>query len=120
MGDLPSAVLDHLPTPTAGDARNSGSRPETAHSGVSLTDVMVRGKSLPTPNASESTRMSGRSKNAQGGPNLTESVLPSTSSTTTTTTTSRSGSATGGYLHPRFTEAMMGFPPGWTDLDEDD
>jgi len=26
----------------------------------------------------------------------------------------------GGSLHPRFVEWMMGFPPGWTDLDDDD
>jgi hypothetical protein len=26
----------------------------------------------------------------------------------------------GGTLHPRFVEWMMGFPLGWTDLDDDD
>jgi len=25
-----------------------------------------------------------------------------------------------GSLHPQFVEWMMGFPPGWTDLDDDD
>jgi DNA (cytosine-5)-methyltransferase 1 len=46
---LPSAVHRLLPTPTAGDSRASGNRPNP--SDVSLTDAMVRGRGrlLPTP-----------------------------------------------------------------------
>lgn len=34
---------------------------------------------------------------------------------------SRAGTEeTGGTLHPRFVEWMMGFPPGWTDTHGDD
>lgn len=49
MGSLPNAIKKMLPTPTAGDAKASGSRRKagsSAHAGVSLTDVVIHGQEL--------------------------------------------------------------------------
>jgi hypothetical protein len=95
------------PTPTAGDARASGSRntaTSNAHPGVSLTDAVRQdggtGRMWPTPasrdyrypNASPYSARSGGTKGEQ---------LPN---------------AVGGALNPTWIEWLMGFPLGWTDL----
>jgi hypothetical protein len=49
VGSLPNAISKLLPTPTAGDAKASGSRRKegsNAHAGVSLTDVVIHGQEL--------------------------------------------------------------------------
>lgn len=74
------------PTPTAGDARASGSRNtpgSAAHAGVSLSDMVTTGDSL------------GRQDR-------------------TTPTAGPDGSPRA-VLNPCFVEALQGFPAGWTD-----
>lgn len=95
-------------TPTAGDAKASGSRnspSSAAHQGVSLTDQVKTGDSggrrafpIPTARDSKGSDQPGR----QGGPSLPA------------LTTSRPGDPFPTKLNPRFVEWMMGFPPGWT------
>ncbi len=61
---------------------------------------------LPTLNARDWKGPPGKGSRARGG---RKSSLPSALSC-----------SAGGTLHPRFAEFFMGFPIGWTDLDEDD
>ena len=90
-----------IPTPTAGDAKSSGSRNtpgSRAHAGVSLTDFVRddggRGR-WPTPTASEHKyRLSGDSQQSK--------CLNALS---------------GGALNPKWVEWLMGWPLGWTALD---
>jgi hypothetical protein len=98
-----------LPTPTATDAK--GSRNATAtrkpgsthHSGTTLTDALLLGL-LPTPTATDA-------KNA---------TLPPSQAARDSVPGHLLRTGVVGSLHPRFVEWMMGFPPGWTDLDDDD
>lgn len=95
-----------LPTPTAGDASASGSRntaTSKAHPALSLTDWARgdggEGRLLPTPQAQDFRNCADYSDGSRGkSPQLRHL-----------------GS---GRLNPRFVEWMMGYPPGWTDLDE--
>ena len=90
-----------LPTPTAGDAKQSGSWTSVdndAHDGTSLTDAVLRGKLLPTP-VTDTHRGRPR-KNSKQGHNLETA----------------SGITKGLCLSPRFVEAMMMLPRGWTAL----
>lgn len=95
-----------IPTPTAGDASASGSRntaTSKAHPGLSLTDWAKgdggTGRLLPTPQAQDFRNCADYSDGSRGkSPQLRHL-----------------GS---GRLNPRFVEWMMGYPPGWTDLDE--
>lgn len=78
------------PTPTAGDAKASGSglaEGSSANPGVSLTDVVVHGRSL---------------RDGQHGPRIPDA-----------------DQAGGRHLSPRFVEWMMGLPLGWTDPDSE-
>lgn len=60
---------------------------------------------LPTPTAHLVKEGAHPAEFTLHSPTLTASVL---------------GPSSGGSLHPRFVEWMMGFPLGWTDLDDDD
>jgi hypothetical protein len=101
-----------LPTPTArlGDPKRGMPSPTTAATRWAqrkrnLDDAVML---LPTPTATLATK-GGRvtpRKGREGG-TLSEAL-----------TLVPAGAA--GTLHPRFVEHMMGFPPGWTDLDDDD
>ena len=103
-----------LPTPTAGDARASGSRntpSSKAHSGVSLTDWARGdaggGRLLPTPRASEWKGV---------GPIGSRSHLHRLSRGYLDATVQELTGASG-RLSPRFVEWMMGYPPDWTTPD---
>jgi hypothetical protein len=121
-----------LPTPTASDHQNRGRRAHDGKRGTSLTDT-VRGGLLPTPTAAD----------ANGSRNATSGRRPGSQHNTGTTLTDAlwlgmlptprardwkgdgkdclpSSLGVGGSLHPRFVEWMQGFPPGWTELDDDD
>ena len=91
-----------IPTPTAGDAKSSGSRNvegSRAHAGVSLTDFVRddggRGR-WPTPTAQDAANNGSTSQLARQMPPLNAVV--------------------GGALNPRWVEWLMGWPLGWTDL----
>lgn len=93
-----------IPTPTAGDAKASGSRntaTSNANFGLSLTD-WARGDSgagrlLPTPQESDFRNCADYSDGSRGhSPQLRH--------------------LGNGQLRPRFVEWMMNYPPGWTDL----
>jgi hypothetical protein len=61
---------------------------------------------LPTPTAHIDNEIGSPAEGERNQPTLTWTVL--------------SSRGAGGSLHPQFVEWMMGFPPGWTDLDDDD
>lgn len=139
-----AAWVTYLPTPTASDANASGSRvgnPQTkAHPGVSLTDVMVRGKRLPTPTTNDAKNAilppSQMNRDSLAGSILRGELLPTPTSASATQGPGHAQSAEGSqnlvttgslsdrggsrYLHPLFVEWMQGFPPQWTDLAGDD
>jgi hypothetical protein len=133
--------MGRLPTPVATDA--NGARNATSNrklgakfsTGTTLTDALWLGM-LPTPTATDATH-GGRvtERKARNGGNLVEAVsmrllptptahlaketgAPSESSRNSPTLGMATGA--GGSLHPQFVEWMMGFPKGWTDLDDDD
>ena len=94
--DLATAVAKRIPTPTAGDAKSSGSRNlpgSKAHAGISLTDY-VR---LPTPTARDwkSGKVSAATHAKNSRP-LSEQI--------------------GGQLNPTWVEWLMGWPLGFTVL----
>lgn len=99
------ARREMIPTPTASDANGAGSRntaTSKAHPGLSLNDWARgdggTGRLLPTPQAQDHRNCADYSDGSRGhSPQLRHL-----------------GS---GRLNPRFVEWMMGFPPGWTDLD---
>jgi len=126
-----------IPTPTAGDAKSSGSRNlegSKAHAGVSLTDYVRFGNSntprrmLPTPTATLASH-GGRitpSKAREGGM-LTEAISARTFFPTPQAHDHRSGNGfdpsgrghspqlrhlTGGLLNPAWVLWLMGFPDG--------
>lgn len=87
------------PTPTAGDAKSSGSRNlegSGAHAGTSLTDAVRpdRAKAWPTPTARDSRSGTGTGTERGHAPCLPELV--------------------GGNLNPAWVELLMGLPPGWS------
>lgn len=100
------------------DAIGSGSAgyptTETRNAGTTLTDAAVR-KLWATPTArdwkdgayaeaSDGTKGAGEGTARAGGMSLTTASLPAPA-----------GSPSGMVLNPRFVEAMMGLPDGWTD-----
>lgn len=99
-GENGSGSSPTCPTPTAGDAKSSGSRNtpgSRAHAGMSLTDFVRddggRGR-WPTPTASEHKyRLAGDTQQSK--------CLNALS---------------GGALNPEWVEWLMGWPLGWTDL----
>lgn len=112
-----------LPTPTASDATGSGSRntpTSKAHPGISLTDWALgdggKGRRLlPTPDASgHKYRLKG---NSQQSKSLQALALTGRLSRGYLDATMQERSGATGRLNPRFVEWMMGFPPGWTEVD---
>jgi hypothetical protein len=101
--DLATAVARTIPTPTAGDAKSSGSRNtenSKANPGLSLTDFVRQdggaGRQVATPDAN---CWKGGNRKAQ----ITDpsyGILPTT-----------------GQLNPTWVEWLMGFPTGWTDCE---
>jgi hypothetical protein len=104
------------PTPTAGDAKASGSRNlegSKAHAGVSLTDAVLYGGSTsarakappmwPTPTASPY----GSRNNGDPHDGRTEYATKGAPSLDTM------ARVEGGILNAAWVEALMGFPPGW-------
>ncbi len=96
-----------LPTPTAGDSKQSGSRNtpgSKANAGVSLTDAVRgdggRGRMIPTPSSND---WKGSAKPGQRRRQLTDPAMGVIE--------------TGGKLNPTWVEWLMGFPIGWTELD---
>jgi hypothetical protein len=83
----------YLPTPRASDADKGGRGDLLA---VVRTGMPSGRKHWPTPTASDGMGGPG-SQGRQGGENLR--------------------TAAGGALNPTFVEWLMGFPPGWTDLE---
>lgn len=103
-----------LPTPTAGDAKQSGSRnteQSKAHPGISLTDWSRqdggRGRQLPTPRASE-WKGTGPLGSKSHSHRFLRGYLDATMQEHTGAT---------GRLNPRFVEAMMGLPIGFTECE---
>ncbi len=87
------------PTPTVADSRSTRNatvrnRESEGHPGTTLTDAV---EMWPTPTSSDGTGGPG-SSGRDGGPNLR--------------------TATGGQLNPMWVEWLMGFPAGWTDLED--
>jgi hypothetical protein len=107
-GLLPTRV----PTPTAGDARGSGSRNlpgSKAHPGVSLTDYVKSGTST-TPRTWATPSVS----DALGGPMNPQDRLDQGQQLNLKEQVWMGGG--GGSLNPTWVEWLMGFPLGWTDL----
>lgn len=99
---LEEAVFEaEWPTPTATDAKGAGSALYSTesgrHSGTTLTDAVVR-LEWPTPTASD------YGSNQGGAAGRSGPARPSLSATAR------------GPLNPAWIEALMGFPPGWTDV----
>lgn len=114
-GETGSSSSGSWPTPTAGDARSSGSRNtpgSAAHPGTSLTDAVREDGGTgrlpssarageptslwPTP-ASADSHNGGLGQKREGGASLPAAV--------------------GAPLNPEWVEALMGFPQGYTALD---
>ena len=123
-----------LPTPTAGDAKASGSRntpTSKAHRGTSLTDA-VRGDGgtgrWPTPHANCWTGPGwsgpGRGRNLQTAvqfptPAARDHRYPNKVPHKIRRRNLKGEqlpNAIGGPLNPRWVEWLMGYPDGWTDL----
>jgi hypothetical protein len=120
-----------IPTPTAGDAKSSGSRQaqgSQAHPGISLTDYVRqdggRGRMYPTPTADAATERT--SKYAQGGTSLSLAVRMYPTPTCNdaknnggqgqmSRNTQQLNVVAGGALNPEWVEWLMGWPLGWTD-----
>lgn len=101
---LPDAVR-RWPTPTRGDAESSARHTTTtgkSHDGTTLTDAV---RMWPTPTASDY----GSSNN--GDPGDGRGAFATAGKASLSTMARRSG----GHLNPRWVEALMGFPDGWTD-----
>jgi len=134
--------LPTIPTPTAGDAKSSGSRNTAnskANAGTSLTDWAKQdgGKGrmiLPTPSASQygtsqnGTRADGSTFKQAGKPSLwtmaKKGILPTPSARDFKSGKGRKENGhtpqlpevMGGMLNPDFVQSyLMGFPDGWLD-----
>lgn len=106
-----------LPTPVADDCvdRAKGkwnSRGEPKLSGMACTGL------LPTPTASLPTN--GGLLPTPQARDWKDGTDPKTHGRHSDSLPTVVNRGVGGSLHPRFVEWMMGFPPGWTDLDDDD
>ena len=108
-----AAQYGMIPTPTAGDAKSSGSRNlpgSSAHAGVSLTDFVKHGNSStprssrpewPTPAARDYKHPNKTDK--EGGDHRGD-----------TKSGKQLPNAVGGALNPNFVEWLMGWPRDWT------
>jgi hypothetical protein len=101
-----------LPTPTAADSVGSrnrtSSRPPDSkhHDGITLTDAVWMGM-LPTPRSTDGEKGGPNQRGSKGDMALPMAVLH----------IDQTGSAGPMRLNPSFVEAMMGYPPGWTEID---
>lgn len=137
-GENGSGSSPTCPTPTAGDAKSSGSRNtpgSRAHAGVSLTDFVRddggRGR-WPTPNARDHKGSPGAACMERGGrqSSLPAAVAQEARRVWPTPTASEHkyrlagdtqqskclNALSGGALNPEWVEWLMGWPLGWTDL----
>jgi DNA (cytosine-5)-methyltransferase 1 len=103
-----------LPTPTHGDAKASGSRNTSqskAHQGVSLTDWLNQdggeGRMLPTPRSTDGAKGGPNQRGSKGDMALPMAVLH----------IDPTGSDGPMRLNPLFVAWMMGYPPGWLDVE---
>lgn len=113
-----------MPTPTAGDAKASGSAGYSTdsgrHSGVTLTDAVVR---FPTPRASDADRGACPSEANRNSPSLVVAALFPTPRTkgldggsgARAKLEEMGASGLRGQLNPTWVEWLMGWPLGWTD-----
>jgi hypothetical protein len=120
------------PTPTAGDAKSSGSRntpQSSANFGVSLTDAVRQdggtGRLLPTPCAADAEHRgrgdlyarlnnSGRQKFPTPSANDHKGSTKAGQRRRQLTDPSMGAIPAGGALNPTWVEWLMGFPLGWT------
>lgn len=119
-----------LPTPTArlGDARGLPSirlATERLKTRSNLDDaVVVMVGRLPTPTANTSTYHNSHRTKIETLHGLAATGMLPTPRARDWKGDGKdclpSALGVGGSLHPQFVEWMMGFPPGWTDLDGDD
>jgi len=108
-GNLIEAISARMfPTPTAGDAKSSGSRnteASNAHARISLTDYVRSdggtGRMVPTPAARDWRHPNAKTYQERGGGTKGEQ-LPN---------------FVGGSLNPTWVEWLMGWPIGWTALE---
>jgi hypothetical protein len=104
--NLMAQVIERFPTPTAGDAKASGSAGYSTesgrHSGTTLTDAVVR-RRWPTPKTPTGGGQVERSTPDGGIRKLEDAVSAELGRPT-------------GALNPTWVEWLMGFPAGWTDL----
>lgn len=115
-----------LPTPTAGDAKASGSAGYSTssgrHSGVTLTDAVVR---FPTPRASDAKRGACPSEASRNSPSLVVAAMFPTPRTkgldggasARARLEEMGASGLRGQLNPTWVEWLMGWPLGWTDCE---
>jgi hypothetical protein len=105
--NLMAQIMERIPTPTAGDAKSSGSRntPESkAHPGVSLTDYVREDGGTgrwPTPTARD---------HKDTGDSVSLGTVPVNGLLGRAVEPSK----TNGSLNPTWVEWLMGFPLGWT------
>lgn len=113
----PTAETEYglLPTPTASDIRNSQPsstpvltkngtiRHQNKQGGQSFMRLSQVVKLLPTPTATDWRHGSPSHKNREGSPNLRDSMAEM---------------AGASRLNPYFVEEMMGYPIGWTELED--
>lgn len=100
------------PTPTSTDAKQSGATSAlwdrntstTRHEGRTLTDAVVR-EPARTPCATISYSQNNGTRDGERE-----------YATKGTLTLVGGAAKEGGYLNPRWDEALMGFPPGWCSL----
>jgi len=134
--EIGSLSSGRWPTPTAGDARGSGSRNtenSKAHAGISLTDAVRgdggKGRTWPTPRASDADR-GGRGELLHcvktGTPRGAGKQWPTHTASDWKGSSkpgqrrgqlSEARTIVGGKLNPAWVEWLMGFPIGWTDCD---
>jgi hypothetical protein len=93
-----------FPTPNVRDWKGPPGAGTIARGGRQ-SSLPARSGTLPTPTAHLAKEYASPAEFTLNTPTLTASVL---------------GPSSGGSLHPRFVEWMMGFPLGFTDLDGDD
>jgi len=124
-----------IPTPTAGDAKSSGSRnteESSAHPGLSLTDFvrgdLGEGRMWPTPQARDGDRrgaIAERFLNPERSNDLPDAIAASRMWPTPDVGAAKGrGQASangrgrlGGSLSPMWVEWLQGYPEGWTDLE---
>lgn len=119
-----------LPTPTANDAKNS-TLPPSQRGRDSLVGFLMRQPEFPTPKASDGERggrgellalvRGKKTRQKWPTPTASDSAVKSgmrPSRATTGRTTGYLNETILGELNPMWVEWLMGFPAGWTDLED--